>query len=156
MALTVGGLASVALLGCSGDESEAARPLFEPCAGVAVEALQKAGVDPATKVAAGAPAAGWLTCEWTAGTSHLRIFSTSRTIEEFESESGAAAFADFAVAGRTARQLMNAAPASCDVLFPAEQGVIRMVVVNSPTHQGSDACATLRQMGEVLVPTFPA
>ncbi|MEU4414012.1 DUF3558 domain-containing protein [Nocardia salmonicida] len=159
MAVATGGLALAALVGCSsgGQESSATKTLFEPCAGVTADALQKAGVDPATKVAAGTVSAGWQTCEWTGGTAYLRVFSTSRTLEEFESESGEAAFADYTVAGRTGRRLGGApTPGSCDVLFSADQGVIRMVVVNNPAQPSADACATLRQMGESIVPTFPA
>ncbi|MFJ2664040.1 DUF3558 domain-containing protein [Nocardia fluminea] len=159
MAVATGGLALAALVGCSseGQEPPATKALFDPCTGVTADALQKAGVDPATKEAAGAASAGWQTCEWTAATAYLRIFSTSRTLAEFESESGTAAFTDYAVAGRTGRRLGGApTPGSCDVLFAAEQGVIRLVVVNSPAQHSADACATLRQMGESIVPTFPA
>lgn len=159
MAVATGGLALAALVGCSSDgqESSATTALFEPCTGVTADALHKAGVDPATKVAVGAVAAGWQTCEWTGSTAYLRVFSTSRTLGEFESESGETAFADYTVAGRTGRRLGGApTPGSCDVLFSADQGVIRMVVVNNPAHQGDDACATLRQMGESIVPNFPA
>lgn len=158
MVVATAGLALAALVGCSGGESARTevKALFEPCSGVTVDALRRAGADPATKSATGAAPAGPLTCEWAAGTAHLRIFSTSRTIEDFESESGATAFTDFPVAGRAGRHLANAAPTSCDVLFPADQGVIRMVVVNSPDQQTLDACATLRHMGESIVPTFPA
>lgn len=153
MVLVAGGLA--ALVGCSSAEPPAeTKALFEPCAGVTEDALRKAGVDPVTKVAAGAASAGWQTCEWTGAGAHLRVFSTSRTLQEFEKESGATAFTDFAVAGRAARRLGDT-PASCDILFPAAQGIIRMVVVNNLAQQ-SDACTTLRQMGESIVPTFPA
>ncbi|MFI1237420.1 DUF3558 domain-containing protein [Nocardia salmonicida] len=159
MRLATGGLALAALVGCSSDgqESSATKALFEPCTGVTADALHKTGVDPATKVAAGSVSAGWQTCEWTGSTAFLRVFSTSRTLKEFESESGETAFADYTVAGRTGRRLGGApTPGSCDVLFSADQGVIRMVVVNNPAHQGDDACATLRQMGESIVPNFPA
>ncbi|WP_410870107.1 DUF3558 domain-containing protein [Nocardia sp. A7] len=157
MTVAAGGLALAALVGCSSDEPAEAKVLFEPCTGVAVDALQKAGVDPATKIAAGAPSAGWQTCEWTGAAAHLKVFSTSRTLAEFEKESGTTAFTDYTVAGRTGRRLAAAAaPTSCDVLFSADQGVIRMVVVNSLAQQAADPCATLRHMGESIVPTFPA
>ncbi|MFD3743043.1 DUF3558 domain-containing protein [Nocardia sp. NPDC058633] len=158
MGVGAGAAAIAVLVGCSSAERESAEPvaLFEPCTGVTADALRKAGVDPATKEAAGGGAAGWQTCEWTGETAHLRVFSTSRTLEEFESESGAAAFTDLTVAGRKGRRLAAATgPASCDVLFSADQGVIRMVVVNNATQQGADPCAILRQMGESIVPTFP-
>lgn len=157
MVVAAGGLAVAALAGCSSEEHEpaATKALFEPCSGVAEDALRKAGVDPATKVAAGTASAGWQTCEWTSATAHLRVFSTSRTLQQFEKESGTPAFTDYAVAGRNARRLGDTL-ASCDVLFPAAQGVIRMVVVNNPTQQTADACTTLRHMGDSIVPTFPA
>ncbi|MBC7302236.1 MAG: DUF3558 domain-containing protein [Nocardia sp.] len=158
-AVATGGVVLAALVGCSsaGQEPSEQKALFEPCTGVTAEALQQAGVDPATKIAAGFAAAGWQTCEWTGATAYLRVFSTSRTIEEFEKESGTSAFTDYTVAGRTGRRLAAAAaPTACDVLFSAEQGVIRMVVVNNPVHQATDPCATLHHMGESIVPTFPA
>ncbi|MGY0500946.1 DUF3558 family protein [Nocardia sp. FBN12] len=155
--VAAGGLALAALVGCSSDEPAEAKVLFEPCTGVTAGALQKAGVDPATKVAAGAPAAGWQTCEWTGATVHLKVFSISRTLEEFEKESGTTAFTDETVARRAGRRLAAAAaPNSCDVLFSADQGVIRMVVVKNPTEPATDPCVTLRHMGESIVPTFPA
>ncbi|MFE3318822.1 DUF3558 family protein [Nocardia sp. NPDC059195] len=157
MVVATGGLALAALVGCSSEEPGSAETtaLFEPCTGVAADALRKAGVDPATKVAAGAASAGWQTCAWTGATAHLRVFSTSRTLEEFENESGATSFTDDTVAGRTGRRLGDT-PTSCDILFSAAQGVIRMVVANNPTQPTTDACATLRHMGESIVPTFPA
>ncbi len=157
MVVATGGLALAALVGCSSEEHEPAetKALFEPCTGVADDALRKAGVDPATKVAAGAASAGWQTCEWTGAATHLRVFSTSRTLDEFEKESGATAFVDETVAGRAGRRLGDT-PTSCDILFRAGQGVIRMVVVNDPNQQTADACATLRHMGESIIPTFPA
>lgn len=156
MTVAAGGLALSALVGCSSGGQDAPEALFEPCTGVNADALQKAGVDPATKIAAGASAAGWQTCEWTGATAHLRVFSTSRTLAAFERESGATAFTDDTVAGRTGRRLAAAAaPNSCDVLFAADQGVIRMVVVTNPAQPSTDPCTTLRRMGESIVPTFP-
>ncbi|MFE5477311.1 DUF3558 family protein [Nocardia sp. NPDC056541] len=156
MVVATGGLALATLVGCSSAEPEAAQPkaLFEPCTGVTADALQKAGVDPATKVAAGAVSAGWQTCEWTGATAYLRVFSTSRTLAEFEKEAGPTPFTDYTVAGRAGRRLGDT-PTSCDILFAASQGVIRMVVVNNPTQQTADACATLRHMGDSIIPTFP-
>ncbi|MFC6011031.1 DUF3558 family protein [Nocardia lasii] len=154
MAMVAGGAVAASLVACSETE-RAATVLFEPCAGVGAAALVAAGVDPATKVQAGAADAGWQTCEWAGKGAHLRIYSTSRTLDEFETESGQAAFTDFPVAGRTGRRLQNAAPASCDVLFPAAQGALRMVVVHDPGNPSQDACTTLRTMADSIVPTFP-
>ncbi|MFD6395303.1 DUF3558 family protein [Nocardia sp. NPDC060249] len=157
MVVATGGLALATLAGCSSEEPRTTdtKALFEPCTGVTADALQKAGVDPATKVAAGAASAGWQTCEWTGAAAHLKVFSTSRTLAEFEKDSGAASFTEYTVAGRTGRRLGDT-PASCDLLFSAAQGVIRMVVVNNPTQQTADACTTLRHMGDSIVPAFPA
>ncbi|TCJ99398.1 DUF3558 family protein [Nocardia alba] len=154
--VVVAGLASATLVGCASEEPGAAatKTLFEPCTGVTADALRAAGVDPATKVAAGAVSAGWQTCEWTGAAAYLRVFSTSRTLDQFEKEAGPTPLTDYTVAGRTGRRLGDT-PTSCDILFPATQGVIRMVVVNNPAQQAADACATLRHMGDSIVATFP-
>lgn len=156
--LTLIAIAAAALAvttGCSSEQAPAPSALFDPCTTVTDDALTRAGADPATRKPIGG-ADGWRACEWHLGTAHLRVYSTSRRPAEFDA--AGAVLTELTVADRTGRRLADpgALTSACDVLFDADQGVIRMIVVNrADVPEAGDACVTLSRAGAEIVPLFP-
>ncbi|MCP2291658.1 DUF3558 domain-containing protein [Nocardia amikacinitolerans] len=141
--------------------STAAAALFNPCTGISDDVVRAAGADPATEESgiAGVHQPGWEICGWTAKTYFITVFSTGRTVEEFESKPGNVEFQDVTVAGRPGRQFKVEGASKddlCDVLFPAAQGVVQLRIENKASTDGAeDPCAVLYRVGESMVPTFP-
>ncbi|MGW4740555.1 DUF3558 family protein, partial [Nocardia xishanensis] len=86
--------------------SAAEVPLFNPCIGIPDDVLRSAGVDPATEESgiAGVDQHGWEICRWSSKEFFMTVFSTSRTVGEFEKKPGNIEFQDVTVAGREGRQ----------------------------------------------------
>ncbi|WP_159849591.1 DUF3558 domain-containing protein [Nocardia sp. CY41] len=145
----------------AGSSTTAAQALFNPCTGVPDEALRKAGVDPATeeKGIAGVDQSGWEICRWKGSRYSMTVFSTGRTVAEFEKKPGNVEFQDITVAGRDGRQFRVEGASKgllCDVLFSAPQGVIQLRVSNlAGLDHHEDPCTTLYRVGESIVPVLP-
>ncbi|MBF6228203.1 DUF3558 domain-containing protein [Nocardia abscessus] len=171
LTLLVGALAT-GVVGCgdttsgsptTGSSTTAAQALFNPCTGIPDEALREAGLDPATEDpgVAGVHQSGWEICGWDAPKYLVTVFSTGRTVSEFESKPGNVEFKDVAVAGRPGRQFKVEGATKdlgCDILFPASQGVIQLRILNKAAALGNradDSCSVLYRVGESLVPVFP-
>ncbi|WP_280496116.1 DUF3558 domain-containing protein [Nocardia asiatica] len=170
LTLLVGALAT-GVVGCgdttngsptTGSGTAAAQALFNPCTGIPDEALRAAGVDPATeeKGVAGVDQSGWEICRWRGGRYSMTVFSTGRTVAEFERKPGNIDFQDVTVAGRKGRQFRVEGASKnllCDVLFPAAVGVIQLRVSNlAGLDNLADPCTTLHRVGEPIVPVLPA
>ncbi|WP_253782426.1 DUF3558 domain-containing protein [Nocardia amikacinitolerans] len=141
--------------------STAAAALFNPCTGISDDAIRAAGADPATEESgiAGVHQPGWEICRWKSPTFFLTVFSTGRTVAEFEHKPGNVEFQDVMVAGRPGRQFKVEGASKddlCDVLFPAAQGVVQLRIENKASMEGlEDPCTVLYRVGESMVPTFP-
>ncbi|MFF2085341.1 DUF3558 domain-containing protein [Nocardia sp. NPDC058176] len=170
--LIVAGVAVVGVAGCGGSEgssgtgssgvSTSAKPvLWDPCAEISDEVLTAAGVDPGTEESGvgGHAQSGWEICAWDAPDYSLTVYTTDKTVEEFEQKSGNVDFQDVTIAGRQGRQFKVEGASKdlgCDVVFPAAQGVVQLEILNSPLETGlEDPCVYLARVGEVLVPIFP-
>jgi ABC-type glycerol-3-phosphate transport system substrate-binding protein len=168
LTLLVGALAT-GVVGCGdttdGSPTTATSPstqsLYNPCTGIPDDALRAAGVDPATEEAgiAGVPQSGWEICGWDGPQYFITVFSTSRTVSEFERKPGNIEFQDVTVGGRQGRQFRVAGASknlACDVLFPASQGVLQLRILNRAGVDGlDDPCAVLYRVGGSIVPAFP-
>ncbi|MFI9410007.1 DUF3558 domain-containing protein [Nocardia gamkensis] len=169
LALLIGALAAGAV-GCedttSGSPSTrsgttAAQALFNPCTGIPDEALRAAGVDPKTEESgiAGVHQSGWEICRWDGPKYFITVFSTGRTVSEFERKPGNVDFEDVTVAGRQGRQFRVEGASKnldCDVVFPAAQGVVQLRVQGRASRNDlEDPCKVLHRIGESIVPTLP-
>lgn len=167
-ALVIAGFAVVGLVGCDSGESTSkgatttAEPvLWNPCTEIPDAALTAAGVDPATeeKGLGGHPMSGWEICAWDSPDFALTVYTTNKTVDEFEQKPGNVDFRDVTVAGRTGREFKVTGASKdlgCDAVFPAEQGIVQLQILNSPLKTGlDDPCDYLKRVGEVLVPIFP-
>ncbi len=169
LTLLVGALATGAV-GCgdttngsptTGSSTTAAQTLFNPCTGIPDDALRAGGVDPATEEVgvAGVPQSGWEICNWEGARYFISVFSTGRTVSEFEKKPGNVEFRDVTVAGRAGRQFKVEGASKnllCDVLFSTRHGVIQLRVSNKASiGSPEDPCATLYHVGDSLVPVFP-
>ncbi|MBF6469668.1 DUF3558 domain-containing protein [Nocardia beijingensis] len=145
----------------TGSSTTAAQALFNPCTGIPDESLRKAGVDPATEEPgiAGVPQSGWEICSWRGPKYTITVFSTRRTVSEFERKPGNVEFQDVTVAGRQGRQFRVEGASKyldCDVLFPASQGVVQLRILNRAGMDGlEEPCAVLYRAGESIVPAIP-
>ncbi|UAK35719.1 DUF3558 domain-containing protein [Nocardia asteroides] len=145
----------------TGSSSTAEQALFDPCTGIPDEALRTAGVDPATEEAgiAGVHQSGWEICNWDGPKYFISVFSTRRTVAEFERKPGNVEFQDVSVGGRPGRQFRVEGASKyldCDVLFPATQGVLQLKVLNRAGANGlEDPCAVLYRVGTSIVPALP-
>ncbi|MEU1550135.1 DUF3558 domain-containing protein [Nocardia sp. NPDC005745] len=170
LALLIGTLAT-GTVGCedttsgsptTGSSTTATQALFNPCIGIPDDALRAAGVDPATeeKGVAGVDQSGWEICRWKGSRYSMTVFSTGRTVAEFEKKPGNVEFQDVTVAGRKGRQFRVEGASKkllCDVLFSVPQGVIQLRVSNLAGLDNLDEpCATLYRVGESIVPVLPA
>lgn len=135
--------------------------LFDPCTEISDDSLRAVGVDPTTEESgvAGIHQSGWEICSWDGKTYSLTVYSTGRKVTEFESKPGNVDFHDVTIAGRTGRQFRVRGASydlNCDMIFPAEQGVIQIAVMSNPILKNPPPpCAELLEAGEVLVPTLP-
>ncbi|MGK8525436.1 DUF3558 domain-containing protein [Nocardia asteroides] len=169
LTLLVGALAT-GVVGCgdttngsptTGADTTAAQTLFDPCTGIPDDALRAAGVDPVTEEVgvAGVPQSGWEICNWEGSRYFVSVFSTGRTVSDFENKPGNVDFEDVTVAGREGRQFKVEGASKdllCDVLFPARQGVLQLRVSNKASIDSpEDPCAILYRVGDSIVPVLP-
>ncbi|MFI2320963.1 DUF3558 domain-containing protein [Nocardia beijingensis] len=169
LALLIGALAT-GTVGCedttggsptTGSSTTATQALFNPCTGIPDQALRTAGVDPASKEQgiAGVPQSGWEICNWEGSRYFISVFSTARTVSEFEKKPGNVEFRDVTIAGRGGRQFKVEGASKnllCDVLFPAHQGVLQLRVSNKASiNDPEEPCATLARVGASIVPVLP-
>ncbi|WP_280477703.1 DUF3558 domain-containing protein [Nocardia asiatica] len=169
LTLLVGALAT-GVVGCGdtttgaptrGSSTTAAPALFNPCTGIPDEALRAAGVDPKTEESgiAGVHQSGWEICSWDGPKYFVTVFSTRRTVSEFERKPGNVDFEDVTVAGRQGRQFRVEGASKnldCDVLFPAAQGVVQLRVLGRAGRDDlENPCTVLYRVGESIVPTLP-
>ncbi|WSG63281.1 DUF3558 domain-containing protein [Nocardia sp. NBC_01730] len=138
-----------------------AKALFNPCTGISDDALRAAGVDPATEEAGigGVHQSGWEICSWRGPKYFVTVFSTSRTVSEFERKPGNVEFEDVTVAGRQGRQFRVEGASKnldCDVLFAASQGVVQLRVQNRAGQDNlENPCTVLYRVGDSIVPALP-
>lgn len=142
--------------------SSAEAKLWDPCTQIPDDALQRAGVDPATKESgiAGVHQSGWEICNWKGKQYTVGVFSGKRSVQEIEAKEGNTDFQDVVIAGRQGRQFRVEGASkdlTCDVVFPASQGVLELTVMSNPIlDKPGDPCQFLRQAGEQLVPVLPS
>lgn len=147
--------------GGASDASAAPVELWDPCTGISDEALKASGVEAASeeKGIAGADQDGWEICKWRSPRYSITVFSTARTVQEFEQKPGNVEFQDVTVAGRAGRQFKVEGASKdllCDVLFPARQGVVQLRVSSSAiVKEPDDPCQVLYRVGESIVPELP-
>ncbi|MFE7743609.1 DUF3558 domain-containing protein [Nocardia sp. NPDC057455] len=169
LTLLIGALAT-GVVGCedttsgsptTSSSTTAAQALFNPCTEIPDDALRGAGVDPATEEPgiAGVPQSGWEICNWEGSRYFVSVFTTARTVSDFENKPGNVDFRDVTVAGRAGRQFKVEGASKdllCDVLFPARQGVIQLRVSNKASINNlEEPCATLYRVGGAIVPVLP-
>ncbi|WP_188827596.1 DUF3558 domain-containing protein [Nocardia camponoti] len=149
--------------GSGGATTTAAAALFDPCTQISEDALRAAGVDPATKVsgAGGVHQSGWEICSWAGHNFRLGVFSTGRSVAEFENKPGNVDFQDVIVAGRQGRQYRVEGATDdldCDIVFPARQGAVALNIINSAIVDAAkleNPCVVAARTGEVIVPALP-
>ena len=147
----------------SGNPTTSAAPakLWDPCTSISDDTLKAAGLDPATKESGigGVHQSGWEICSWDAPKYSVTVYSTSRSVTEFEQKQGNVDFQDVTIAGRKGRQFKVAGASKdlgCDVLFPAGQGVAQLHVLNDyALAKNDDPCRVLGQVGQSIVPVLP-
>lgn len=167
-ALVIAGVAVMGVAGCESGETSSqgatttAKPvLWNPCTEISDEVLKAAGVDPGSeeKGVAGVPQSGWEICGWDGPDYSLTVYTTNKSVAQFEEKPGNVDFRDVAIAGRAGREFRVAGASKhldCNVVFPAAQGVIQLQVLGSPLIDDlGDPCRHLADVGAVLVPTFP-
>ncbi len=137
--------------------------MFNPCTGIPDDVLRSAGVDPATEESgiAGVHQHGWEICGWIGKKYAITVYSTWRTVAEFEKKPGNVDFRDVTVAGRKGRQFKVEGASKdldCSVLFPASQGgVLQLQIGNRASlDDREDPCTVLYRVGELIVPVLPA
>ncbi|WP_278261860.1 DUF3558 domain-containing protein [Nocardia sp. AG03] len=168
MAVVTAGVVVLGVAGCdSGEPSSqgatttAAPVLWDPCSEISDAVLTEAGVDPSTEESGvgGHAQSGWKICAWDAPDYSLTVYTTNKTVGEFEQKPGNVEFQDVTIAGRAGRQFKVQGASKdlgCDVVFPAEQGVVQLEILNSPLESGlDDPCVYLERVGQVLVPILP-
>ncbi|WP_236565280.1 DUF3558 domain-containing protein [Nocardia sputi] len=169
LTLLVGALAT-GVVGCgdttngtptTGSSTSATQALFDPCTRIPDDALRAAGVDPKTEESgiAGVHQSGWEICTWDGPKYFITVFSTRRTVSEFERKPGNVDFQDVTVAGRQGRQFRVEGASKnldCDVLFPVSQGVVQLRVQGRAGRDDlEDPCTVLYRAGESIVPALP-
>ncbi|MFB7876823.1 DUF3558 domain-containing protein [Nocardia sp. NPDC056064] len=168
MALVTAGVVVLGVAGCDSGEPSSqgatttAKPvLWDPCTEISDAVLTEAGVDPSTEESGvgGHAQSGWEICAWDAPEYSLTVYTTNKSVEEFEQKPGNVDFQDVTIAGRAGRQFKVQGASKdlgCDVVFPAEQGIVQLEILNSPLESGlDDPCVYLERVGEVLVPILP-
>ncbi|MFF2086071.1 DUF3558 domain-containing protein [Nocardia sp. NPDC058176] len=169
--LVIGGVVVGAVVGCDAESgtpvatSSAPAPLWDPCSEIPDDAIRAVGVDPATEELGigGVHQSGWEICRWRGGDKYsVAVFSTARTVSEFEQKPGQVDFRDVTIADRTGRQFKVEGASMdlrCDVLFPAQQGVVQISIMNRASlepEELEDPCVYAQRVGEVFVPLFPS
>ncbi|MEU7628523.1 DUF3558 domain-containing protein [Nocardia sp. NPDC049220] len=160
LALSVAGCGDTTS-GSPATDTAAVKALFDPCTGIPDDAVREAGADPVTKEPgiAGVHQSGWEICGWKGPTYFITVYSTGRTVSEFERKPGNVEFKDVTVAGRQGRQFRVEGASKylgCDVLFAASQGVLQLAVTNRPGQDSlEDPCTVLYRVGEPIVPLLP-
>ncbi|MET7772819.1 DUF3558 domain-containing protein [Nocardia sp. NPDC005366] len=141
--------------------SAAPATLFDPCTGIPDDVLKTAGVDPSRKESgiAGVRQSGWEICSWRGPKYTIGVFSTGRTVSEFENKAGNVEFEDVVVAGRKGRQFRvegGSYDLMCDILLPVMQGVVQIKLSNNPILDNpAPPCLLVRQASESIVPVLP-
>lgn len=135
--------------------------LFDPCTGIPDDNLRAAGVDPTSKDVgvAGVHQSGWEICGWTGAKYALTVYSTGRTTSEFEQKPGNVDFRDVTVAGRQGKEFRVEGASKylrCSIIFPAEQGILQLEVINKPSLSNhEDPCVLTSRIGAGIVPILP-
>lgn len=149
--------------GATGTAASTARPggeLWNPCS-LPTETVRAAGVNPATIESGigGVEQSGWRICSWDGAAYSITVYSTGRTVAEFERKPGNTDFRDVTVAGRTGRQFRvqgGSTDLKCDYVFPAQQGVVQVALLASAIlDHREDPCVSLRRAADVIVPALP-
>ncbi|MEV0295400.1 DUF3558 domain-containing protein [Nocardia sp. NPDC050710] len=141
--------------------SSAPVTLFDPCTGIPDDALIAAGIKPSTEESgiAGVHQSGWEICAWDGPKYGITVFSTGRTMSEFENKPGNVQFQDVTIASRKGRQFRIEGASHdlmCDVAFPAAQGAVTIKLSNHASLDNpEEPCGLLRRVGESIVPTLP-
>ena len=145
----------------SSETSAAQVKLFDPCTQIPDDVLNAAGVKPSTKESgiAGVHQSGWEICAWDGSKYAVTVFSTGRTMAEFENKPGNVEFQDVTIAGRKGRQFRiegGSYDLMCDVAFPAAQGAITINLSNHASLDHPDEpCGLLRRAAEPIMPVLP-
>ncbi|MFF0495262.1 DUF3558 domain-containing protein [Nocardia aobensis] len=143
------------------DFADKATGLWDPCTGIPDEALRASNVDAARKESgiAGIEQSGWKIGGWRGPEYAITVYSTARTVDQFENKPGHVDFADVTIAGRSGRRFRVAGASkhlNCNVVFPAQQGVIQLqVLIRAALDNPPEPCGLLARIGENLVPWFP-
>ncbi|MEU7764235.1 DUF3558 domain-containing protein [Nocardia sp. NPDC049190] len=138
-----------------------ANVLFNPCVGIPDDAVRAAGVDPETEESGigGVHQSGWEICSWDGPKYSITVYSTGRTVAEFESKPGNVEFRDVTVADRKGRQFKVEGASKnldCNMLVPASQGVVQLAVMNLAGQDNlEDPCVILYRVSESIVPALP-
>ncbi|MBF6173634.1 DUF3558 domain-containing protein [Nocardia blacklockiae] len=169
LAVATAGAALVAAGGCMDSQSAdktptsaAAPALFNPCTSIPDDALRTAGVDPATRDSgiAGVPQSGFEICGWRGQQYSITVYSSARTVADYESRSDYGDFRDVTIAGRSGRQFRDqsggAGHLACDVIFAAAQGSVQIELLNKASADNPpEPCSALQQAATALVPHLP-
>ncbi|MFE9327037.1 DUF3558 domain-containing protein [Nocardia sp. NPDC052278] len=145
----------------SSGTSAAPVKLFDPCTQIPDDVLTAAGVKPSTKESgiAGVHQSGWEICGWKAPKYSITVFSTARPVSDFEQKPGNVDFHDTTVGGRSGRQFRvegGSKDLRCDVVLPAAQGVLQLMLVNNAALDNpEDPCVLLNRVGSSIVQVLP-
>jgi hypothetical protein len=137
-----------------------AAELWNPCT-LPPDVVRAAGVDPATAETGigGVEQSGWKICSWDGAAYTLTVYSTGRTVAEFERKPGNVDFRDITIAGRAGRQFRvqgGATDLKCDVVFPAAHGVVQVALLNNAIlDHPEDPCVLLPRAADAIVPALP-
>lgn len=108
---------------------------------------------------AGIEQIGWRICGWCGPEYSITVYSTARTVDQFENKPGNVDFTDVTIAGRSGRQFrLDGASKhlNCNVVFAAQQGVVQLqVLIRAALDNPPEPCELLARIGENLVPWFP-
>ncbi|MEU8901210.1 DUF3558 domain-containing protein [Nocardia sp. NPDC048505] len=146
----------------TGATSGAAAALWDPCTQVTDAVLKQIGVEPSTKKSgvAGVEEPGWKVCNWNNSDFNLSVFSTARTVDEFKQKPDNADFKDVTVGGRGGVQYHRKSDTEneiCDLVFPAKQGSISVMVSNRVSSDNKVApCVRADAAAAQLVPLWPS
>ncbi|MEV0357443.1 DUF3558 domain-containing protein [Nocardia sp. NPDC050697] len=120
--------------GSATPSSVAPEALFDSCS-LPDEAIRAAGADPAQKNdnPFGVPRSGWRGCRWGADGYALRIFATTKSVDEFRANSQFHDFRSADLPGREATLFIQGAPSepkNCNVFYGTSRGTIQLYVVD--------------------------
>ncbi|MGA4786351.1 DUF3558 domain-containing protein [Nocardia sp. AB354] len=135
--------------------------LWDPSTGIPADALRASNVDASSSESgiAGIEQIGWKICGWRGPEYSITVYSTARTVDQFENKPGNVDFTDVTIAGRSGRQFrLDGASKhlNCNVVFAAQQGVVQLqVLIRAALDNPPEPCELLARIGENLVPWFP-